>query len=749
MFTALDNFDFNLLSGSDFKEDSVREVIISPILRELGYTEGGLNRIVRSRSLIHPFVKTGSGEREIRIVPDYLLLAANKPAWILDAKSPKQSITSGGNVEQAYFYAIHPDINSHFFALCNGREFALFEKNRRELALYFHVSEIGNYWNRLYGLLAPKEFEPGATHSASELEHVKEQKSAEFYSRARPLHQISELKKQSAKRHYGVHPYFTKQVWNVVQEYIKNFSQKGDLILDPFGGTGITAIEAIVLNRRSINIDINPLCVFWVNTLVNPISLHELGEAYNEVVAQFKRLVPKTESEIQDALHTYSYPTGYQLPLGSDVDHIEQLFSDKQLADLALLKYLIKGISTGTIQDHLMLMFSGLLNKINLTYHASKGRSAGRGNSSVFAYYRYRIAPNPATIEVLPYFRSRYNKIKAAKEELAPFFTAESMKDFQSYQGTATDLIGIRDESVDYVYTDPPYGAKIQYLDLSAMWLAWLDLPVSDFDRGQEIIEGGTLEKTRDEYSDLMGESIRELYRVLKFDRWMSFVFNDKNPYYWHTIVETAQKVGFEYMGAVPQSNNKTSFKKRQHPSTVLSGQLIINFRKVRSPRAIMKLDVGDDATDLILETSEGVIAENDGATIEEINSELIMKGIELGFLDLLTKKYDDLSPLLEAYFDLDEETQKYHLPQNKKFKSAIPVDLRLRYFLLSYMKRQHQQGIDPEFSDIVQSIMPLLKNGITPENQTILNVLGVWARKTPDGRWRLRDEGQMRLEGL
>ena len=276
----------------------------------------------------------------------------------------------------------------------------------------------------------------------------------------------------------------------------------------------------------------------------------------------------------------------------------------------------------------------------------------------------------------------------------------------------------IHDETVDYIYTDPPYGAKIQYLDLSTMWLAWLDLPVSGFDRQQEIIEGGRLEKTKEEYSDLMAQSIHELYRVMKYDRWMSFVFADKNPAYWHTIVETAEQAGFEYMGAVPQSNSTRSFKKVQHPSTVLSGQLIINFRKVRSPRAIMKLDLGDDATDLILETAEGVIAENDGATIEEINSELIIKGIELGFLDLLSRKYDDLSPLLDAYFDLDDETQKYHLPQNKKFKSAIPVDLRLRYFLLSYLKRQQQQGIDPEFSDIVQSIMPLLKNGITPENQ-------------------------------
>ena len=747
MFTALNDFDFQLLNASEFKEDSVREEIVHPILKELGYSAGGLNRIVRSRTLSHPFVKTGSGEREIRIVPDYLLLVANKPAWVLDAKAPSQMVTSGGNVEQTYFYAIHPDIRSQYFALCNGKEFALFEKDRQGLALHFEISEIGHYWNELYALLAPVGFQPSVP--IPPLDAKDSNSEPGFYANIKPLPQITEFKKRSTKRHYGVHGYFTSQIWNVVQEYIKNFSRPGDLVLDPFGGTGVTAIEAIVLSRRAINIDINPLSVFIVRTLAQPIDLDELSVVYNQVVAQYECHVPQSETEIRDALQEYPYPSGISLPEDSDVNSVEQLFSNRQLAELALLKHLIIDSSEGHMRDHLMLMFSGLLTKINLTYHAPPGRSKGGGDSGIFKYSRYRIAPDPTFLDTLHYFRSRYKKVTAAKKEMAPFFSNTTDEDLQVYQGTATDLSEIRDESIDYVYTDPPYGAKIHYLDLSTMWLSWLDLPVSEFDRQQEIIVGGRLQKTKENYNDLMARSIKELYRVLKFGRWMSFVFADKNPTYWHTIVETAQQAGFEYMGAVPQSTKLPSVKKVQHPSTVLSGQLIISFRKVRSPRAIMKIDLGDDATDLILETTEGVIAENDGATIDEINNELIIKGIELGFLDLLSKKYDDLSPLLEAYFDLDDETRKYYLPQNKKFKSAIPIDLRLRYFLLSYLKRQHQNGVDPEFSEIVQSIMPLLKNGITPENQTILNVLRVFARETSLGCWRLRDEAQMRMDGF
>ena len=45
------HFDFNQLNSADFKEDSVREVIILPILQQLGYVQ---TNIVRSKSLQHP-----------------------------------------------------------------------------------------------------------------------------------------------------------------------------------------------------------------------------------------------------------------------------------------------------------------------------------------------------------------------------------------------------------------------------------------------------------------------------------------------------------------------------------------------------------------------------------------------------------------------------------------------------------------------------------------------------------------------
>jgi len=68
--------------------------------------------------------------------------------------------------------------------------------------------------------------------------------------------------RQSAKRHYGVHPYFTRRPYNVVRKYILHYSQPNDRVLDPFGGSGVTAVEAFLENRIGIHNDINPLANF-------------------------------------------------------------------------------------------------------------------------------------------------------------------------------------------------------------------------------------------------------------------------------------------------------------------------------------------------------------------------------------------------------------------------------------------------------------------------------------------------------
>ncbi len=95
---------------------------------------------------------------------------------------------------------------------------------------------------------------------------------------------------------------------------------------------------------------------------------------------------------------------------------------------------------------------------------------------------------------------------------------------------------------------------------------------------------------------------------------------------------------------------------------------------------------------DIILQTIEGIIAKHNGATIEQINNEIILKELELGFLDLLTKEYTDLTPLLIENFDYNETTEKYTIKPNTKFKTQIDLNLRIKYYLISYLRRMERE---------------------------------------------------------
>lgn len=151
-----ENFDFEVLQDPDFKEDAVREEIVLPLIKGLGYKLTGNSKIVRSKSLIHPYVAIGSKQRKVSIVPDYVFYSDSNPYWILDAKSPIEDITKSKHVEQAYSYAIHPEIRAELYALCNGKEFVFFEVRKFEPILHFKLENIADNWDSLFRILNPE-----------------------------------------------------------------------------------------------------------------------------------------------------------------------------------------------------------------------------------------------------------------------------------------------------------------------------------------------------------------------------------------------------------------------------------------------------------------------------------------------------------------------------------------------------------------------------------------------------------------
>ena len=156
IFEGID-FD-NLPSG--FKEDSVREEIIAPLLKILGYSAFNEDFcILRSPRLAHPFTQYGTARYRLELIPDYVVRVKGKNAFIVEAKAPNENILLGRNVEQAYSYAINREIQAKRFVLCNGREISIFDVMEKDPLLSFRMGSAGvQEWESVYTLLSPMAF---------------------------------------------------------------------------------------------------------------------------------------------------------------------------------------------------------------------------------------------------------------------------------------------------------------------------------------------------------------------------------------------------------------------------------------------------------------------------------------------------------------------------------------------------------------------------------------------------------------
>lgn len=808
-------FDFTQLQDENFKknfkEDSVREFIIAPLLKKLDFKPKGTNHKLEMQLSLREStsLQVGSNKSlETDFIPDYTLFVDSKPHCVLDAKAPNQNISKDSkNYQQVLLYATH--FKTPYFALCNGLSLNLFSLAGQETLLEI---DLGSNLDSYFELLKQYLTTPLESLKQSLRDNSKIVKNPDSWYLKRPLPEaVPNPQKRAKARYFGCTAYFTRQSWDIVTKNIKNFTDIGDVVLDPFGGSGVTAIEAMMNERIGIHTDLNPLSVFMAKALSAKVDLGELYELSERILAEFESLKPKDEKEAKKILKEARYypnalseefgevatqkeqdsilwiPQDEILPKGSDVDCVLQLFSKKQLVELAILRKLIFKHTTpsGTKENRiykrnmrysLALAFYNTITICNKTYHTSnfEGLTNKAGDSGVFRYYRYRIAKNPTFVSVAESFKSKISRVLKGKRELenSPIFydsyfypLSGVIKDFKNqelikrqkedmektnslldktngekiFQADATNLKEIESQSIDFIYTDPPYGAKIPYLDLSTMWNVWLDLPVDLGLKEKECIEKGNLEKTRYDYYDLMKDSLKEMYRVLKYNRWLAFVFQHQDPKLWQTIVDSAENLGFEYAGSVRQSNGQTTFKKRQNPSTVLSGQIIIYFKKVDSPKARAKNEVGFDVMERMIADIEAIIIENKGATLEEIWNDLIIIAMDNGYLDLIAGKFETFIPAINERFEKDSEG-KYHLQENyAPTNHGIPLEKRVGYLAESMLKRA-EKGKGVSFDDIVLQVIPLSKNGIQANKKMVKDVLEEIAIcDSKSGEWKLK----------
>jgi len=89
---------------------------------------------------------------------------------------------------------------------------------------------------------------------------------------------------------YRIHRYWGRKPWNIFGEYIEKYTSEGDIILDPFCGSGVSVAEALKRNRKVIGIDLNPIATSITRQMITPISLLKFEDAFKSIMQNEKML---------------------------------------------------------------------------------------------------------------------------------------------------------------------------------------------------------------------------------------------------------------------------------------------------------------------------------------------------------------------------------------------------------------------------------------------------------------------------
>ena len=158
--------------------------------------------------------------------------------------------------------------------------------------------------------------------------------------------------------------------------------------------------------------------------------------------------------------------------------------------------------------------------------------------------------------------------------------------------GTADcGLQGVRSRTVDYVFTDPPFGENIYYADLNYLVESWHGVVTRS---DPEAIVDRARRKTLLDYQRLMTACFREYGRVLKPGRWMTVVFHNSKNSVWNSIQEAMLSAGFVVADVRMLDKKQGSFK--QVTSTAVKQDLVISaYKPSEAIDAVFRVSAGSE----------------------------------------------------------------------------------------------------------------------------------------------------------
>jgi len=612
---------------------------------------------------------------------------------------------------------------------------------------------------------------------------------------------------------YLVHKYWARKPHNVVAQYIERYSRPGEIVFDPFIGSGVTALEALKLGRKVLGVDIDPTAIFITENTCKPVPLDRLASAFQKVrravepeirelyewtcdACGGKTQVFQTIWQLQesrylptlvkyrcvcsgDALLRHSltpaesaavartrYTPGYWYPDQRLITNtrinihdgmtVADLFTPRNLAALSALRDGIGRLREKDVRKSLLFAFTSALAQVS-KLHSIDMRPGREWGSRGWTARGYWIAPGFIEENVWAAFASRYGKLRAGVTDVARHgFVFRQGTTFENFQDganfvvlnqSATDLSSIPDASVDLVFTDPPYGDNVPYLELHQIWWSWLRFQ-PDLER--EIVISDSPERMKDfaEYDRLTNVAFSEVFRKLKPNRYMILTFNNTRIDVWNSIIRAATLAGFDLQKIIYQPPAVKPSKASLHPYGSSFGDYYLRLLKPEQGKFVYgeAAHLRQKYESVVVSTAVSVIAHRG----EPVAFQYILNAVipELDRNGVLLHASMDVKDVMENHLGrefvlhnvIDDENKvvgkKWWLAHPEDLKiNFVPLNERVEKAVVNYLRRKDRATFD----EIEQEVFTSFPNSLTPEGYTIGEVLAEYGRKLAGGYWALK----------
>lgn len=331
-----------------------------------------------------------------------------------------------------------------------------------------------------------------------------------------------------------------------------------------------------------------------------------------------------------------------------------KLWTDRNLYILSIIFYKIKLVKNESLKKQLLFAFIQTVHlcckmcvprskKTNRDFSTSWGRSA-------YLFSKKQMEMNPLLLfesncfdkqsvsKCLLFAKKYFKKIPIIRDiNEYPFNEDEPVDIWYGVCDIKTLKNKLPEKSIGFILTDPPYGGLIQYLDLSNIWLSWLELYDKkykpNFDEEITVNSSSSYEDFEKDFTS----ALCNLNYVLKDDAKLVLTFHNKDLKIWTSFLRAIETSGFRIEKVIHQQNKRTGESNVTDPFGTSASDFYI--RCIKSNNKYLVEMSKDDIEKIIIEEVKTIILER----YEPTPYQILFNGLlaKLSMLNIDIKNFD------------------------------------------------------------------------------------------------------------